>query len=323
MADALPLAEDGAIMWFFPYRLDVSLYQIPFLTIMVCLVCIGTFLSQIKSSKQFESNLMNYCSGELDANLRAMLNSIDDASTGRGCANVFMALRESKDRDAKIKQLASEVNGLEFYQNNEDDIRYKESAIRYGYEQFESLVPQELTDQIAYQPDRYNVLTMVTSTFAHASWSHLIGNLIFFFVFASCVECALGSINFGVVFLVMSIVTSLAYSHSVSAVEALPSIGLSGVAMGMMALLTTLLPRARIWCFFWFLVWFRRFTLPVVVIAAWYIAWNIYDLSEHDPSSRINYMAHVSGAACGIVIGLFFRIATPHRIERLTMAMQN
>lgn len=309
-------------MWFFPYRLDVSLYRIPFLTIVVCLACLATFLLQVKSSRLFESNLTSYCSGELDANLRAILNSIDDADTGRGCANVFMALRQSKNRDAKITQLASEVNGLEFYQKTEEDIRYKESAIRYGYDEFESLVPAELTDEIAYQPDRYNVVTMITSTFAHGSWSHLIGNLIFFFVFASCVECALGSINFAVVFLVMSIVTSLAYSHSVSQGEALPSIGLSGVAMGMMALLTTLLPRARIWCFFWFLVWFKRFTLPVLVIAAWYIAWNIYDLHAHDPSSHINYMAHVSGAFCGIVIGLFFRIATPKRIEQLTTAMQ-
>jgi membrane associated rhomboid family serine protease len=310
-------------MWFFPYRLDVSLYQIPLLTILVCLICLGTFLSQIKSSKAFESNLSAYCEGEMEANLRAILNSIDDPHSGAGCANVFLSIRNAKDRDERIAELSGKVRGLEFYQKSDDDIRYKQSAIRDGFDTFESLVPPELTDKIAYQPDRYNVITMITSTFAHASWSHLIGNLIFFFVFASCVECALGSLNFALVFLTMSVVTSVAYSHSVSASDALPSIGLSGVAMGMMALLTTLLPRARIWCFFWFLFWIRRFTLPVLVITAWYIAWNVYDLNRHDTSSHINYMAHVSGAICGIVIGIFFRIATPARIDRLTTAMES
>jgi membrane associated rhomboid family serine protease len=121
----------------------------------------------------------------------------------------------------------------------------------------------------------------------------------------------------------MAIVTSVAYSHSVSADAALPSIGLSGVAMGMMALLTTMLPRARIWCFFWFLFWFRRFRLPVLVIASWHIGWNIYELSHNDPLSHINYMAHVSGAATGVALGIFYRMFTPQRLEQLALGMGN
>jgi membrane associated rhomboid family serine protease len=198
---------------------------------------------------------------------------------------------------AEIAQLAREVHGLDFYRDRQQDIHYKEDALRAGFNDFETFVPKELTDKLAYRPDRYNLITMVTSTFAHANLSHLIGNLIFFFIFASCVECALGVVNFSTAFLLMVIVTSLAYSHGVSASDASPAIGLSGVAMGMMALLTTLLPRARIWCFFWFLFFFRRFTLPVLVIAAWQIGWNIYELAHKDPLSHINYVAHVSGAS--------------------------
>jgi len=308
-------------MLFFPYKLDISLYRIPFLTLLVCLVCVATFTSQVRSSGTFERNLATYCSQGADVNLRAILDSIDDAELGAGCANVFMGLRESPDRDAKIAQLADEVRGLDFYRDKQQDLQYKRAALLAGLNDFEALVPAQLTDKLAYQPDHYDVVKMVTSTFAHADWGHLIGNLIFFFIFASCVESALGAVNFGVSFLLMAVVTSVAYSHSIGAGEALPSIGLSGVAMGMMALLTTLLPRARIWCFFWFLFWFRRFTLPVLVIAAWHVGWNVYELMHDDGSSHINYMAHVSGAMTGIALGLLYRMFAARRLEPLAMEM--
>jgi membrane associated rhomboid family serine protease len=304
-------------MLFFPYKLDINLYRLPFLTILVCIVCVATFASQLRSSVAFDHNLQVYCTQYTDVNLRAMLAIIDDAEFGKGCENVFMRLRESQDSEQKIEQLAAEVRGLDFYGDRQQDMRYKQDAIRAGLVDFDKFVPKELTDKLAYRPDRYDVVTMITSTFAHGSWSHLIGNLVFFFIFASCVECALGVLNFSMAFMLMAVVTSLAYSRSVGAEDALPAIGLSGVAMGMMALLTTILPHARIWCFFWFIFFFRRFTLPVLVIAAWQIGWNVYDLLHKDPLSHINYVAHVSGAVTGIVLGVACRWFAPRRLEEI------
>jgi len=218
--------------------------------------------------------------------------------------------------------LAGEVRGLEFNRDRKKDVAYKQAAIKYGYDEFVSLVPRDLTDKLAFRPGEYDIVGMFTSTFAHASWDHLIGNLIFFFIFASCVECAMGYAGFVAAFLLMAVVTSAAYSHSVAGTDAPPSIGLSGVAMGMMALLTVMLPRARIWCFLWFFFFFRRFTLPVLVIAAWHIGWNVWDLNHADPSSHINYMAHVSGAVTGIVLGVLYRLFAPRRLQELEMAME-
>lgn len=310
-------------MFFFPYKLDISLYRIPLLTILVCIVCAATFWSQLKSSGTFIGNLRSYCTQETDANLHAILQSIDDEKIGAGCVSVFLAIRNSKDRDATIEQLAHEVRGLDFYRDADQDIQYKEEALRSGYGYFETLVPRQLTDKLAYRPDHLNVITMITSTFAHADWSHLLGNLLFFFIFASCVEAALGSVGFLLVFLTMAITTSLAYSYSTNGSDAVPTIGLSGVAMGMMAMLTTMLPRAKIWCFFWFFFFFRRFTLPVLVIALWYIGWNVYDLTHRDPASHINYMAHVSGAVTGIVLGLAFRMIAPAKLDGLALGMNS
>jgi len=302
-------------MLFLPYKLDVSLYRIPYLTILACLICVVTFLFQLRSDARFTDHLQTYCARDLDANLRAMLASTSDATLGLGCESLFMTLRESKDRDAMFSRFAGDVHNLDFYRDKAADLKYKEDSLRSAYAEFESLVPRELTDKLAYRPDGYNVIAMVTSTFAHSSWDHLLGNLFFFFIFAACVESVLGPMQFFISFMVMTFATSLAYSHSSDPGDALPTIGLSGVVMGMMVLLTTLLPQARIWCFFWFLLIVRRFTLPVLVIVAWYVGWNIYDLYHHDASSRINYMAHVSGAITGFALGLLYRFFSPGRLN--------
>jgi membrane associated rhomboid family serine protease len=306
---------------FFPYKLDISLYRIPFLTILVCLICLVTFLSQEKSETAFAKNIVNYCTTELDANLRAIIENIDDPRVGKGCANIFMEIREAKNPELRIAELASHVRGLEFYREREQDLRYKSDKLARGYSDFQILVPKQLTDNLAYNPNERNFQRMISSTFAHASWGHLLGNLFFFFIFASCVESALGSIHFSLAIILMAISTSLAYSYNVPAGGALPTIGLSGVAMGMMALLTALLPRAQIWCFLWFLFFVRRFTLPVLLIAVWYVGWDAYDLLHNDGSEHINYMAHVSGAITGVVLGLLYRVFSPQRLESLSAGM--
>jgi membrane associated rhomboid family serine protease len=310
-------------MFFFPYRLDVSLYRVPFCTVLVCIACLMTFLSQVKSSHAFVDHLRAYCTKETSAELHAILKSIDDTEFGSGCARIFIGIRESKDHDIAIARLAGEVHGLDFFKDQQQDVAYKQSVIKYGFDEFIALVPRDLTDKLAFRPNQHDAVGMFTSTFAHASWHHLIGNLVFFFIFASCVESALGYAGFIGAFALMAMISSGAYSYTVSGIEGTPAIGLSGVAMGMMALLTTMLPRAKIRCFFWFLLFFRRFTLPVLVVAAWYIGWNVYDLNHADPSSNINYMAHVSGAVTGIALGVLYRLVAPRRMEELQVAMQS
>lgn len=307
-------------MVFIPYKLDVSLYRIPVLTILVCLISTATFLSQQKSDAGFERKADAYCSLEPEPNLGAILRSIADESDTRvACIQVYLKLRNSGDPEPAIAKMVAATRGQVFYRDREENLAYLHSKLARGFQDFEAQVPRPLTESLQYNPDQYNLLRMLSSTFAHGDWSHLLGNLFFFFIFASAVESALGSLHFAAAIVAMAVVTSLAYSYSVVASDALPTIGLSGVAMGMMALLTTLLPRAHIWCFFWFLLWVRRFTIPVMWVSLWYLGWNVYDLNHDDGSSHINYMAHVSGALAGIALGVLYRVFSRKRLDGLAM----
>lgn len=309
-------------MLFLPYKLDVSLYRIPLLTGLVMLACLLTFLSQKSSSDVFETRVIGYCGEALEPNLAAILRRIESPSdTATACVKVFMALRDSKTPEADAAAMAASARGLVFYRDPQQNLHYLNDKLLRGLADFELRVPRQLTESLQYDPSQYSLLRMISSVFAHADWEHLLGNLFFFYIFATCVESVLGYLHFALSIVVMAIATSLAYSYSAGTGAALPTIGLSGVAMGMMALIGTLLPQAQVRCLFWFLLWIRRFSVPLLLIALWYIGWNVYDFQNDDGSSHINYMAHVSGAATGVVLGLLYRWFAAERVQQAALGV--
>lgn len=78
-----------------PYKLDVGLYNIPYVTMLVCLVCLVVFLSQKQSEVNFQRSLKSYCEVNVNADLRTIVDHIDK-DVG-GCAGVFMSIRMSDD----------------------------------------------------------------------------------------------------------------------------------------------------------------------------------------------------------------------------------
>lgn len=309
-------------MLFFPYKLDADLYRVPFLTVLVCLACVLVFVQQRSADSDYGQRIVQHCRSGIDPNLQAILAQVSVDGERGGCVTTLLALRDASDRESMIAALAVQPRDLMFYPDRAKDLEYKTAKLTQAVSDFDLAVPPPLTGELAYDPSRFDVVRMMTSTFAHASWSHLIGNLIFFFIFASFVESAIGYVYYAVAFVVIAVAASLAYSYSVGASsEALPSVGLSGVVMGMLALITVLMPRARVRCFFWFLLFVRRFRIPLLLLAAWYVGWDIYSHYFGDRASNTNYVAHIGGAAAGFAIGLLFRLIHRDRMRELAAEM--
>jgi membrane associated rhomboid family serine protease len=309
-------------MLFFPYKLDADLYRVPFLTVLACLVCVFVFVRQLSADSGYGQRVVQHCRSGVDPNLQAILAQVSADGERGGCAATLLALRDARDRETLIASLAAQPRDLVFYADRAKDLEYKTAKLTQAVSDFDVAVPPPLTGDLAYDPSRLEVVRMMTSTFAHASWSHLIGNLIFFFIFASFVESAIGCVYYAIAFVVIAVAASLAYSYSVGAsTEALPTVGLSGVVMGMMALITVLMPRAYVRCFFWFLLFVRRFRIPLLLLAAWYVGWDVYSHYFGDRASSTNYVAHIGGAAAGFVIGLLFRLVHGDRMRNLDAEM--
>lgn len=308
-------------MLFFPYKLDVGLYRVPFLTVLVCLACLILFSRQISADSGYQKRVQAFCS-QIDANLRAILDHASADGLHQGCGNNLQLLRMADDRESVIADMAQQRGGQAFHAGRDEDVAYKTAKIRRGFEDFDSAVPPLLTSRLAYDPSERNLGTMLTSVFAHASWSHVLGNLLFFFIFASFVESTIGYVYYAIAFLLLAVTSSLAYSYSLIEGQGLPSVGLSGVVMGMLAFITTLLPTAYVRCFFWFLIFVRRFSVPLLLLAAWYVGWDLYSHYFGAGGSQINYVAHIGGAATGVVLGLLYRLFHGRRLREIQVAME-
>ena len=290
-------------MFFFPYRAMIALHRIPVVTILVCILCIGVFIAQDNNRRTILKRTEAFCTGELSMGLRQALAQWKDApSRAHACAEIMLKIHLAADRDAEIGKLAQAMGKTPGVQNADLTSHYRDILMQ-EYNHFHA--PRYLTASLQYPPQSWNPVRMLTAAVSHGSWAHLIGNLFFFYVFAAAVELLLGPILYIMLLGGLALGTHVVYSlATMGDPAALPTLGLSGVVMGTIALFTYFLPRARIRCFFWILIFFRRFALPAWLIAVWFIGVDAYTALAHGTGGPINLVAHLAGAALALATGL-------------------
>lgn len=144
--------------------------------------------------------------------------------------------------------------------------------------------------------------TPITYQFLHGGWLHLIGNMLFLWVFGDNVEDAMGHGKFLVFYLLCGVIAGLV--HSVMLVNSdVPMIGASGAVAGVIAAYLMLHPRVRVWV----LVLMR---IPVripaaIVLGLWVVMQVASVVIEQD--SNTAWWAHIGGLIAGAVLILFMR----------------
>jgi len=173
------------------------------------------------------------------------------------------------------------------------------SALSYG------LVPSVFLD-LKILPLEYQVLpdnlSVVTYAFMHGSWWHLIGNMVFLWVFGDNIEDALGHIRYLLFYLLCATAGGLAYAYTNYGSD-VPLVGASGAVSGIVAAYLMLHPRVKIWV----LVLGR---IPLRLSAGWVLgAWVVYQVvnAVFGPEGNIAWSAHIGGLAAGCVLVIFLR----------------
>jgi membrane associated rhomboid family serine protease len=157
-----------------------------------------------------------------------------------------------------------------------------------------------------YYPQSWNPLTMLISALAHGSWWHIIGNLLFFMAFAPALELLVGNrLRFIWIIIFISLVVGVCYSIStlMGSSPPLPTLGLSGVVMGMMGLSIYLMSQARIKVLLWLIVFWKTFYVPAWILGAIYIGLDVWEMFTATDYQGINIVAHVSGGVAGYLYG--------------------
>ena len=144
--------------------------------------------------------------------------------------------------------------------------------------------------------------TLVTYMFFHGDWWHLIGNMLFLWVFGDNVEDAMGSIRFTIFYLLCGIAAGVAHVY-MNATSDAPLIGASGAIAGVTAAYVLLYPRVRMWS----LAFMRLpLKLPAYLVIGVWIATQIYFIAT-DTQDGTAWWAHIGGLAAGAVLVVFFK----------------
>jgi membrane associated rhomboid family serine protease len=147
-------------------------------------------------------------------------------------------------------------------------------------------------------------ITLVTAMFLHGGFLHVIGNMLYLWIFGNNVEDVLGRVRFILFYLVCGLIAS--FSHLLSNVNSqLPMIGASGAIAGILGAYLVLFPRARVHTLFIFFVFIRVIPIPAVFLL---IFWFVLQLFSLGTGGGVAWTAHIGGFLAGLVlIRLFLR----------------
>jgi membrane associated rhomboid family serine protease len=148
-------------------------------------------------------------------------------------------------------------------------------------------------------PERF---TLVSYMFLHGSWLHLIGNMLFLWVFGDNVEDAMGHLRFIMFYLMCGIFAAVLHTWMLPKSD-LPLIGASGAVAGVISAYLILHPKVKVWVL-------ALWRIPIRITAAW--ALGIWIAAQFgnlllDSEENVAWWAHVGGLAAGAVLILFMR----------------
>jgi membrane associated rhomboid family serine protease len=200
-------------------------------------------------------------------------------------------------------------------------------------------LPACLGDQFGFTPDvppaelrvacddlNNGAITAVTSMFLHGGWLHILGNMIFLWVFGDNVEDAMGHVRYAAFYLIAGFAGTAAHVFFFQN-ELIPSIGASGAISGVMAAYLVLYPRASIQAILpVFIFIFIPFTVPAVfLIGLWFLmqlvngAVGLANVDVVGGGGGVAWFAHIGGFVAGLVLVKLFvlgRTVTPAQQPR-------
>jgi len=292
-------------MLFLPYSADLGLARPPYVTHAIMALCLLLHYFQDSNRQAIGFSVQAYCA--------SIQGSTDDTNPldilrpyPEDCTAVLEAIHSAPDKD-RMAHVVVEGYLKETGAYSREALDPAIAIVMGHYRDFESRAPRSLDAKLVYDPATPNPLRTITSALSHGDWSHVIGNLIFFFAFAPAVEVLVGNaLRYLGLLALIALITDATYSVTtfLSGSPPIPTLGLSGVVMGTIGLSGYLMPNARIRTFV--LVLARNVYIPAWMLALWYIGWDTYELFANEDNGGINLVAHVSGGVAGYLLGLFW-----------------
>jgi membrane associated rhomboid family serine protease len=180
----------------------------------------------------------------------------------------------------------------------------EEHAIEYGLGMLPAVMfgYAELPPWLAFVPP---YATILTSMFLHGGWMHLLGNMLYLWIFGKGVENALGPWRFALLYLLGGVAAALTQGLMDPSSE-VPMIGASGAIAGTLGAYLLLYPRGNVVVFFWLLIFVRLLQVPaVILLGLWFLLQLWSAASSGEPG--VAFWAHVGGFLAGMLLVVVLR----------------
>jgi membrane associated rhomboid family serine protease len=177
----------------------------------------------------------------------------------------------------------------------------EDQAVAYAL----GLVPAVLFGEAKLHPELHLVpawATIFTSMFLHGGLMHLVGNMLFLWIFGNNVEEALGRGRFLLFYLLCGLAAALAQALANPGSE-VPMIGASGAIGGVLGAYIVLHPHANVRVFVWFLIFIRLINVPAWILLGLWFAMQVFSgLATPGGEAGVAFWAHVGGFVTGIAL---------------------
>jgi membrane associated rhomboid family serine protease len=166
------------------------------------------------------------------------------------------------------------------------------------------LVPYRLV-----QMDPRAIITVFTSMFMHSGFMHIIGNMLYLWIFGDNIESALGSVRFLVFYLLCGLGAALG-QVLVDPASHVPMIGASGAISGVLGAYLLLYPHAEVETLLILGPFVRLVRMPALVVLGFWIVLQLFSGLASlgtEASGGVAFFAHVGGFVAGLLLVLLLR----------------
>ncbi len=151
---------------------------------------------------------------------------------------------------------------------------------------------------------------IVTSLFLHAGWLHLVGNMLFLWIFGNNIEDRLGRAGFVLFYLAGGVVAALT-QVVIEPGSTIPLVGASGAIAACLGAYFVLYPRARITSIVFLGIVFQLLDVPAIVVLGYWILLQLIDgfasLGLTSSDGGVAFFAHIGGFVGGLAVGAVIR----------------
>jgi membrane associated rhomboid family serine protease len=153
-------------------------------------------------------------------------------------------------------------------------------------------------------------VALFTSMFLHGGWMHLIGNMLYLWIFGNNVEDSLGRARYLTFYFICGIAAGLTHLL-VNAGSAAPTLGASGAIAGVLGGYLLLFPRARVLTLVPIFFFLTTYEIPASVVLGFWFLLQLFNAimgsgmvvsGRGNPSGGVAVWAHVGGFVCGYLL---------------------